>query len=207
MDTDLVFVLDTSGSIEHHNFQQVRNFVYNFTLDLRTSSDEAMPRVGIITFNETADEYIALNSTIESISELLPLIEDLPYYGGYTNTGAGLELMRQQEWRDDVSVIRLAIVFTDGQSNRGVDVETVSQAVHDHIPPIVVFALGVGTGVNDEELQTIASRTETSSHINSFSSRSFASVSTTYSYQICFTGEEYNFYSLIANSSHLRLYN
>ena len=96
--------------------------------------------------------------------------------------------MRRQEWRNDVSVLRLAIIVSDGESNRGVPVETASQAVHEHFPSIAVYVIGVGGGVNDDELQTIASRTETLSHLDSFSSSAFASVIESYSYQICFTG-------------------
>ena len=191
VDTDLVFVLDTSGSIRARNFQQVRSFVYNFSIELLPSmqSQDTMSRsrLGIITFSDTANEYIALNTTFDR-HQVIRLIQNLPYHGGNTNTGAGLELMRQQDWREEVSILRVALVFTDGKSNKGDPVEKVSQAVHDHIPPIVVYTLGVGKRVNEDELQTIASRAETSSHIDSFTSQSFDSVTTSYSYQICFSG-------------------
>ena len=187
-----MFVLDGSGSINVRNFEQVRRFVYNFSLEIipRLSSQGIISssRVGITTFNETARQYIALNSTHEQ-SDLLHLIQDIPYFGGFTDTGAGLELMRRQEWRDDISVLRLAIVVSDGESNRGVPVEIASQAVHDHVPSIVVYAIGVGGGVDKEELQAIASRADTLSYLDSFSSSAFASVTESYSYQICFQGK------------------
>ena len=65
VDTDLVFVLDESGSITEPNFMTVKNFAYNFTSELLTTdSDSDMQmtrrttgsRVGVITFDSDATE-------------------------------------------------------------------------------------------------------------------------------------------------------
>ena len=117
--TDLVFLLDESGSIGMANFQQVKSFAYNFTSELlpdTTNTSKTASRVGIITFSSGVMEHIALNSSIGR-NELLRQISQLPYQGELTNTAAGLEVMREQSWRNEVSVIRLAIVVTDGRSN------------------------------------------------------------------------------------------
>ena len=189
MDTDLVFVLDESGSIGAEDFQQVRNFVYNFSRDLlingETSSDN---RIGIITFDNEAVERIALNSSVGR-QDLLEEISDLPYDGGGTDTADGLELMLQQAWRNDISVLRLAIIITDGMSNRPIETVFAAEAVHNHTLPIAVYAIGVGQNINQEELRTIASRNETYSHLDSFAANLLDSVRAGYSYQICFTGE------------------
>lgn len=58
LNTDLVFVLDESGSITERNFQEVKTFVHNFTKNLL--ADNTINKVGIITFSNTAIEHIAL---------------------------------------------------------------------------------------------------------------------------------------------------
>ena len=194
VDTDLVFLLDESGSIGMSNFQQVKDFALNFTKDLlpNTTTDDSTSgsRVGIITFSSDVVEHIALNSSIRRAA-LLQQIRQLPYRRGGTNTAAGLEVMRQQSWRNEVSVIRLGVVVTDGRSGSPSQTALTAQAVHDHNPTIVVYAIGVGSGVDETELRTIASRPETYSHLSSFAPSSLNSVAAGYAYQICFTGERF----------------
>ena len=172
----MVFVLDESGSIGTENFQQVKNFVYNFSRELLTAEMSTNnSRVGVIVFAFQANERIPLNSSLSS-EMVLRKIAALPYNGGGTNTAAALELMRQQAWRDEISVLRLAIVITDGMSNYQTQTLLAAQAVHNHTPPIAVYAIGVGGKLNETELVAIASRPETYSHLDSFASSSLHSV-------------------------------
>ena len=199
VDTDLVFVLDESGSITEPNFMTVRNFVYNFTNELLTTdSDSDMQmalssratgsRVGVITFDSDATEWIALNSTLNR-SAILSQIRELPYDGGGTDTADGLELMVQQLWREEISVLRLAIVISDGQSNNQKRTVIAAEAVHAHSPPIVVYAVGVGESADEQELRTIASGSQAYTHIDSFLADSFNTLSVSYAYQICFSSK------------------
>ena len=184
--TDLVFVLDESGSIGRPNFQEVKTFVYNFSRNFLT--DMTRNRVGVITFASQATEHIALNNTIED-NELHELIINLPYIGQGTNTALGLELMRQQDWSNEISVLRLAIVLTDGQSNNKTATLLRAQEVHAHEPPIVVYAIGIGGNTDQQELEAIASGEEFVTHLDSFDPNVLESTREGYSYQICFTGK------------------
>ena len=191
---DLVFVLDESGSVKDPNFQKIKTFVYNFSQSLLTNM--TTNRVGVITFSTEAIEHIALNNTIED-NKLLELIRNLSYVGGSTNTAVGLELMRQQDWSNKISVLRLAIVLTDEVSNFIFDTRTAAiriaaQAVHAHDPPILVYAIGVGRGTDHQELETIASGREFVTHLDSFDPRVLESTHKSYLYQICYTGKYNN---------------
>ena len=193
MDTDIVFVVDESGSITRQSFQKVKTFIYNFCREVLVNADDTADnsRVGIIIFNSTATEHIPLNSSIGS-NELLRQINKLPYYhGGLTNTAEGLNLMLQQSWRNDVSVLRIAIVITDGRSTNHSETVLATEAVHNHTPPIAVYAIGVAGeySVLVEELKMIASGNNKFTYLNSFSPESLDSTRVGYSYQICFTGE------------------
>lgn len=185
LDIDLVFVLDESGSIGDTNSKNVKVFVHNFTQTLLRST--TVNRVGIITFSSREQLHISLNSNIKK-SELLANITNLPYgSGGSTETALGLELMRRQEWREEISVLRLAIVVTDGRSSNASATLAAAQAVHDHEPPIVVYAIGVGNDIDQEELQKIASGEEFT-YLDSFDENLLDSTGDSISYQICFIG-------------------
>ena len=162
--------------------------MYNFTRQLLTDMTTNGSRVGVITFNNNAVDHIPLNSTT-GFETLLHQINTLPYRMGGTNTADGLELMRQQPWREGISILRLAIVLTDGRSNDQTATILAAEAVHNHTPPIAVYAIGVGQGIDMNELIAIASRPETYSHLDSFASSMLESTRASYSYQICFTGE------------------
>ena len=96
--------------------------------------------------------------------------------------------MREQEWRTDISVLRLAIVLTDGVSNNKEHTKMAARMVHDHEPDILVFAIGVGN-VNLGELMEIASGDSSQYlvHLDSFDPDALDSVCEGYSYQIYVT--------------------
>ena len=188
--TDTVFVLDTSGSIGSGNFQEVRTFTRDFAdVLLRNESDTSYNKIGIVLFQSSASVTRALNSSVIPREDLLNLIENLPYTGGGTNTAAGLEIMRTQEWRDQISTVRLAIVLTDGRSNDFTATINAARRVHEHAPSILVFAIGVGSGPNMEELREIASGPEFVASLASFDHSLFSSTVASFSYRICNTGE------------------
>ena len=189
LNTDLVFVLDESGSIGELNFEEVKTFVYNFSSNLLT--DTTMNRVGVITFSSGAREHIALNVSNER-DQLLQRVNNITYSGGGTNTALGLGLMLQQDWRDSISVLRLAIVLTDGMSNNQSATLVAAAAVHAHEPPIVVYSIGVGGNTDQQELEAIASEEEFVTHLASFDPNVLESTREAYSYQICFTGKQLN---------------
>ena len=187
-----MFVLDGSASISRDDFQKVKNFVHNFCANLSIGS-----RVGVITFSREAVVHIPLNNALNR-SVLLHEIDNLPQAESLTYTNLGLDRMREQEWRTDISVLRLAIVLTDGVSKNKEHTKTAARMVHDHEPDILVFAIGVGNLVNPEELMEIASGNGSQFlvYLDSFDSRALDSVGEGYSYQICYLGNGYLIYCM-----------
>ena len=164
----VVFVIDTSGSIGQSRFQLIIEFLTTFTTDLIQNS----PRnaVGIILFGSNA--YMEFNlQAYTSLNELLWAIRQLPYRGGGTDTAEALTLLlstaqnRTLGLRNDSS--KVAIIITDGQSNN--QTATLSAAARLHASNIFdVYAVGVGSAYQ-VELQGIASSPEFVFSINSFS--------------------------------------
>ena len=156
---DVVFVIDTSGSIGSTRFQLIKEFTANITTKLITSSPNSA--VGVILFANSA--YIRFNlQTYTSLNALLSAIDNLPYSGGGTDTAEALTLLLSTAQngvlglRNDSS--KVAIVITDGQSNSRS--ATLSAASSLHASKIFdVYAVGVDEA-DMNELEAIASNPE-----------------------------------------------
>lgn len=195
VNTDVVFVVDSSGSIGADNYQLVRDYVYNFTEGLLNGDTNS--RVGIILYSDIADIEIELETRRPA---LLEEIRNLTYIARFTNTPEGLCLLKSRPWRASVSVLRIAIVLTDGQSNRvsatcmqeGGEPGTLNsttEEVHTFQPPITVFAVGVANFV-EQELLTIASSPDLVDRLDSFDYRLLVQNQQSRSYFICFKGKQ-----------------
>ena len=168
---DVVFVIDTSGSIGRDNFQLIREFTANLTTELIRNFPGSA--VGVILFASNA--HIEFNLQVHTnLSELLIAIADLPYSGGFTNTAEALMLLRSAtqnrmlRLRDDSS--KVAIVITDGQSNDPLATSFTANRLHN-LGIFDVYAVGVG-GANLDELRRIASNPDFVFFTTDFSSTS-----------------------------------
>ena len=160
--TDVVFVVGSSASIGRNNYQVVRDYVYNFTKSLLNNTRN---RVGIILYGDSAHVEVDLDYlTYNTTENLLDRITNLEYLMGSRNIPEGLCLLKTMNWHDSISTLRLAVVLTDGMSNReskncgnGTNtLETVAREIHERTPPqIVVYGVGMANFVLSE-LQLIA---------------------------------------------------
>ena len=164
----VVFVIDTSGSIGRFRFQLIIEFLTTFTTDLIQNSPKNA--VGIILFGSNA--YLEFNlQAYTNLNELLWAIRQLPYRSGGTNTAEALTLLLSTAQNGTLGLrndsANIAIVITDGRSN---DISaTLSAAAALHASNIFdIYAVGVGSAYQIE-LQGIASSPEFVFSINSFS--------------------------------------
>ena len=190
MNTDVVFVLDSSGSINYDdptNYDKIKNFTRAF-IDSEGEGD----RIGIVLYGTLSEVYLPLNeSTNFDKRSLLKLIDRIPYLSEWTNTADGLCRAIEQPWRDSLSVLRLVITLTDGMSNRDSPIcgntTTAASLVHATDPPLLSYAIGVANA-NADELLTIATTPELIDHLDSFNTDLLTAAQEARSYQICFTG-------------------
>ena len=156
---DTVFVIDVSGSIGSSNFQLIREFTASITIELIQNFPRSA--VGIILFNSAVHFQFTLQ-TYTSPSSLLSAINNLPYYGGGTNTAEALTLLLSTAQNGTLGLRRdsskVAIVITDGHSNN--NSATLSAAAALHASNIFeVYAIGID-GADLLELEGIASSPE-----------------------------------------------
>ena len=191
INTDIVFVLDASGSVRNADFQAAKGYVYSFTESLLSGDSDS--RVGVITYSDTASVNIELDR--RERETLLEEIHSLPYTGGYTNTPDALCLLKSRQWREDLSVLRIAVVLTDGRSNINSarcspgTLNSTAQEVHSLHPPVTVFAIGVSNYLIGE-LFIIASDPLLVDELSGFDERLLEQNQRSRSYFVCFEGRE-----------------
>ncbi|XP_046564025.1 LOW QUALITY PROTEIN: collagen alpha-6(VI) chain-like [Haliotis rubra] len=154
---DLVFLLDSSGSVKKHNFKRMLSFMKYF---LSTASiDDGKVRVGVAIFNGKATIQFHLNK-FKTKKALFRAIDRIKYKRGRTNTFAGLRLLRTQMFKrkrgDRRGAKNVALVMTDGLSNVK-SKRTIPEAKAVRRAGIHIFAIGIGLK-KTAELDGIASR-------------------------------------------------
>ena len=145
VNTDVVFALDASGSIGEEDFQAAKGYIHNFTESLLSGGSNS--RVGVISYSYIANVDIELATRDQAT--LFGEIRNLSYTAGATNTPDALCLLKSMRWRPSVSVLKIAVVLTDGQSNQNSTecspgtLTSTAEEVHSIHPPVTVFAVGV----------------------------------------------------------------
>ncbi|TKR77104.1 hypothetical protein L596_018138 [Steinernema carpocapsae] len=167
--TDLVFVIDGSGSIGSLIFQSdVLRFVSEFVELFDIGPDRT--RVGVVQYSDRIRHEFDLNehSDIESLKKAIASIE---YLTGLTRTGAAIEHVVSEAFSErrgsrpvSPGVARVAIVITDGRSQDNVTVP----ANNARAQKIQLFAVGVTSHVLDDELETISGSKSRTFHVSGF---------------------------------------
>lgn len=152
-------MLDSSSSIWKTDFEKR---VLGFVRDMVTSFDigEDLTRVGVVTFSDTPRLVIGLDSYTNK-QELLQAISPriVRYTLGGTNTAEALHDVRTTGFHESLTregVVKIAIVITDGQSWNEKKTIKEAELLKDH--GVIVYAIGVGKGVKQEELEGIANQ-------------------------------------------------
>ena len=153
---DIVFILDSSGSIGQDNWLVVLDFVKQVVSRVDVGPYGA--QFGLVKYGNSAFLQFNLNDHQDTAS-LLTAIDAVTWLDSTTNTSGGLWLARAEcftpeagnrEFADDI-----AILITDGASN--VDAQlTIPNGFALRDAGVKVFALGVTNLVNFVELNGIA---------------------------------------------------
>jgi Mg-chelatase subunit ChlD len=154
---DIVFVLDGSGSIGSTNFDNVKTFVNAVVRSFDIGAQKV--RVGLIEFSNTAAVQFNLTKYYTTAG-IMSAVNSTAYQGGSTNSAAGIKSMQtmfEQEGRQNEGVPLIGIFMTDGHSNDAKATKDAAQQLHVHMPDVTVFSVGVGSNVDVNELDVIAS--------------------------------------------------
>ncbi|XP_070554221.1 sushi, von Willebrand factor type A, EGF and pentraxin domain-containing protein 1-like [Ptychodera flava] len=154
LQTDVVFLVDASGSIGAPNFHFEIDFIREMTAIFSISEDEM--RVAVVTYSNYNTiirhiDYIG-NPNGKNKCSLLNELDLIPYTGGWTDTRGALFEAERVLQQARPTAQRLIILLTDGASNQG-DPRPVAQSLRGN--GIEIIAIGVGN-INEAELNDIA---------------------------------------------------
>jgi uncharacterized protein YegL len=146
-DVDAGLVLDRSGSMSGDRIDVAKQGAQNL-VDRMTSTDQS----GLVSYSSSPslDQEFTFNhsATSDAIADLTA--------GGSTATGDAIDLSHQDFLDNGRSEARPAmVVLTDGFTNTGADPVTEAQEAKDD--GIDVYAIGVGSSIDEPELREIAS--------------------------------------------------
>ena len=116
--TDIIFVLDQSGSISSNSFNQTKLFLAHLVVKL--DIDRGYTQVGFLSYSSRIATTINLNAY--SATDMLQIaIYPAQYHGGSANTAAALEHVRTTmltpEAGDRSDVPNTVVVLTGGNSD------------------------------------------------------------------------------------------
>ncbi|XP_065493261.1 collagen alpha-3(VI) chain isoform X2 [Caloenas nicobarica] len=152
---DIIFLVDSSWSIGKEHFQLVQEFLYDVVKALDVGGNDF--RFALVQFSGNPHTEFQLN-TYPSTRDVLSHIANMPYMGGGTKTGKGLEYLIENHLtkaagsRASEGVPQIIIVLTDGRSQD--DVALPSSVLKS--ARVNMFAVGVQDAV-EGELKEIAS--------------------------------------------------
>ncbi|PAA85289.1 hypothetical protein BOX15_Mlig026054g1 [Macrostomum lignano] len=151
---EIMFLLDSSGSISDENWKLQVNFVHRMVSNMNIGP-KAM-QIGVTVFGTEVWNDILLGSQYTIPGLLLMEIKRLRRrINQWTNTGDALAMARTEiAKRARPGVSRTVILMTDGESNRGAN--AISEAAKLESAGVSIIVIGVGNDLKREELQAIA---------------------------------------------------
>jgi collagen type VI alpha len=153
---DVIFILDSSGSIDSPNFHLIQSFVAD--LVGRFDIEGGIVRVGVVSFSDNV--YPAFNlSTYNTSSQIQAAIRATQYVRGTTNTSSAFHYVRTVMFTsmagDRPTVPNYIVLVTDGGSNN--HQQTAQEAWLAKMANIHCIVIGTGTWINLPELNIVAS--------------------------------------------------
>lgn len=157
---DVVFIIDTSGSLNQTDLEYSIDFLYDVTNFLTIGPSDI--KISIVTFSNVSIVQHDFNS-LSSKSEVLAALQSLKSIttAGGTKTYAALNdsnsLFTSASSGRRTGVNQTVVVLTDGKSDNLLSTRAAADALH--LQGIEVFSVGVGSEVVDDktELYAIAS--------------------------------------------------
>jgi Mg-chelatase subunit ChlD len=159
---DIVFILDSSGSIEEDdpgNWDLLKSFIVDAAAQLGVSSDGA--HVGLVQFSNNAELIFRLDECTDSdcVRNVVQDPARLKYIGGTTNIADGLRITRTQilgQAGDRPNVPNMVVLITDGEANEETastipEAQLLKQAV-EHL-----YVVGITKQINEDELRLVSS--------------------------------------------------
>ncbi|VDI75762.1 Hypothetical predicted protein [Mytilus galloprovincialis] len=151
---DMVFILDSSGSVGTQNFKTMLNTAANIAHHFHIGSQHT--QVGVDRFSTTAKTMIKLKQWNNWLF-LQMKIKQIPYVPALTYTWLALDHARTESFSESYGarpgVPKIAIVITDGKSQDKTKTCEAAKRLRDS--GVKVFAIGIGNTIDWSEILCI----------------------------------------------------
>ncbi|XP_004081958.1 collagen alpha-1(XXVIII) chain isoform X1 [Oryzias latipes] len=138
---ELVFVIDSSESVGPENFEIIKDFVTR--LVDRTTVGRNATRIGLVLYS--LDVYLEFNlARYTTKEEVKQAIRKMPYMGEGTYTGTAIRKATQEAFFSArPGVNKVAIVITDGQTDKREPVKLEMAVREAHAANIEMYTIGI----------------------------------------------------------------
>ncbi|XP_067020859.1 collagen alpha-4(VI) chain-like isoform X2 [Acropora muricata] len=153
---DVVFIMDSSGSIGKPDYKREKQFVKDLTNVFQISPNAT--RVSTIIYSDYP-KLIFDFDTYSDKQSINTAHDNLEYLGNKTRIDKALNLTLTVFSRSRPSVPRIAFVLTDGEQTDENDAKPLDVAVRPlHDLGVQVYVIGIGSYIKREELYLMARR-------------------------------------------------
>lgn len=153
---DVAFLLDSSGSIGQNNYLDMKRFINEVIDHFYISPKDT--HVGVVSFSTQAQTEIRFTSK-QTVDAIKPSVLNITYQSGATHTHLGLNKVHIDLFSAQggmrTNVPHVLLVITDGKSYNAELTRKQAQYLKDD--GIVIFALGIGSGIEMTELKAMVS--------------------------------------------------
>lgn len=160
--------MDESGSIGSTNFIRQKNDIKNFIRQFKIGSNDT--QISVITFASSVTVEFKLN-TYHTITQILAAIDNIQYSAGGTNTYLALNKVYYESFLlsngGRTTATKIVLVTTDGHSS---STYLTLDAARRLQTLASIIAVGIGSNVNQNELEGMASDSMYTFHVDDFAS-------------------------------------
>ncbi|KAF7247726.1 Collagen alpha-6(VI) chain [Varanus komodoensis] len=179
---DVVFVIDSSGSIGPDNYEIMKNFMISFVNKSDVGPDNV--QFGALKYSDDPSILFHLDTHSTKAAVIEAIQRDIPLNGN-TYTAKALqhsaalftEARGSRKWK---GVPQVLMVITDGESHDSSALDGISKSLRDS--GITIYAIGI-KGANPAELQTMAGSEVYVCYVDEFDG--LKNISKTLSQQLC----------------------
>jgi uncharacterized protein YegL len=155
---DIHFVVDTSKSIKDHQYEQLKQALADLADHFDIGPGSGQARIAVVGFGRNAERFFDFDDHLDkaSVKEAIMNMGRVARYTA-TRTHLGINLMLETfdgDYGSRPDAKDISIVFTDGKSTKPQLLEQSLEGMKDG--DITQYAVGIGKGIDHEELLQIA---------------------------------------------------
>ena len=156
---DVAFIIDSSGSIGRGNYLKEKAFVKAIAKSFGVAPGQS--RAAMVLYSNAASVQARFGQ-YASLAEFESAVDQLPYERGRTRIDKALDLAASDVFPEArPGVARIALLITDGKQTEASDAKGLREASAPlRKAGVRVMALGVGSGVDADQLRLITETDE-----------------------------------------------